>query len=57
MAYRFGGSQYDITVRNPLGISTGRTTVVVDGTAAADGAIRLVDDGARHAVTVTLVQY
>ena len=57
VAYRFGGSQYDITVRNPLGISTGRTTVVVDGTAAADGAIRLVDDGARHAVTVTLVQY
>jgi cyclic beta-1,2-glucan synthetase len=52
--YRVGSATYDITVRNPHGVSTGASSVVVDGAPVRDGAIRLVDDGVRHVVMVTL---
>jgi cyclic beta-1,2-glucan synthetase len=52
--YRGGSATYDITVRNPHGVSTGASSVVVDGAPVRDGAIRLVDDGVRHVVMVTL---
>jgi cyclic beta-1,2-glucan synthetase len=54
LEYRYGASTYDVTVANPHAISTGSSRVVVDGVPAADDAIRLVDDGARHVVSVTL---
>jgi cyclic beta-1,2-glucan synthetase len=52
--YRFGSSTYDVTVTNPHAISAGSSTIAVDGVAAGDDAIHLVDDGARHVVSVTL---
>ncbi len=52
--YRFGSAVYDITVRNPHALSTGAGNVTVNGSAADGDVIRLVDDGARHAVIVTL---
>lgn len=52
--YRHGSSSYTITVRNPEGLNRGRSAVTVDGASIADGQIPLADDGAHHAVTVTL---
>ena len=52
--YRHGTSSYAVTVNNPDGVSTGVIRVEVDGAACDDGVIRLRDDGAPHAVTVTL---
>ena len=52
--YRHASSVYEITVKNPDGVMRGRSEVVVDGKACADGLIRLADDGARHRVEVTL---
>jgi cyclic beta-1,2-glucan synthetase len=52
--YRHGGSAYCIEVRNPDGVSRGRTTMTVDGATARDGWITLDDDGARHVVVITL---
>lgn len=52
--YRYGGSVYAISVSNPRSASRGVASVTVDGTAAMDEWIELVDDGARHAVTIVL---
>ena len=52
--YRHGSSTYTITVKNPDGLNRGRSEVMVDGQAVADAHIPLADDGAHHAVTVTL---
>lgn len=54
MHYRFGESVFDIAVsRGP--IDSGPADLLqVDGVTQADGVIRLVDDGARHAVTLVL---
>jgi cyclic beta-1,2-glucan synthetase len=54
IGYRFGSAVYDITLRNPDALSTGVSRVVVDGTPAESDVIRLADDGAHHAVIVTL---
>jgi cyclic beta-1,2-glucan synthetase len=56
--FRHGASHYDIVVNNPRGVSRGVSGVVVDGRALEAGghAVQLVDDGARHGVTVTLGQ-
>ena len=52
--YQFASSSYEITVRNPDGVSRVKSTVTADGKAIADGGIPLVDDGAMHEVVVTL---
>ena len=52
--YRYGTTAYAIDVRNPDGVSHGVRMVTVDGIAAAAGSIALADDGASHAVVVTL---
>jgi cellobiose phosphorylase len=52
--YRFGSSLYAIRVENPDGVSTGVASVEVDDQPSADGAIGLVDDGARHEVLVIM---
>jgi cyclic beta-1,2-glucan synthetase len=49
--YRYGSSLYVISVKNESG-GAGGVEVTVDGNLSADGAIKLVDDGARHEVTV-----
>lgn len=54
ITYRFGSTDYRITVLNPLGLSTGARAVVVDGAPAVNADIHLVDDGLHHVVTVTL---
>lgn len=52
--YRLGSSLYAIRVENPDGVSTGVASVEVDDRPCGDGAIRLVDDGQRHEVLVTM---
>jgi cyclic beta-1,2-glucan synthetase len=50
--YRHGRSRYVIVVHQEDGAAPGAVHVTVDGVTAADGGIRLVDDGAEHAVEV-----
>jgi cyclic beta-1,2-glucan synthetase len=52
--FRHGAATYVIRVENPSGICTGVLGVTVDGTAAGTEGIRLIDDGARHEVVVTM---
>jgi len=53
---RHGASRYDIVVENPDDVSGGVSRLVVDGVrlAAGEAMVRLVDDGRRHSVVVTL---
>ncbi len=51
--YKFGSSTYAIEVLNPGGTQRGVASVEVDGATSAH-AIRLVDDGKHHSVTVTM---
>jgi cyclic beta-1,2-glucan synthetase len=50
--YRYGKSLYVITVKNEDGLTTGGFEVTIDGSVSADRGIHLVDDGARHEVSV-----
>lgn len=50
--YRYGKSQYIISVKNGHGATEGAVEVTVDGNVSADGGIKLVDDGARHEVAI-----
>jgi len=50
MIYRFGTATYRIACR--AAPSAERAHVMVDGIAAGDGAIALIDDGATHSVIV-----
>jgi cyclic beta-1,2-glucan synthetase len=50
--YRFGGSTWDITVYEPAGVAAHGAMITVDGTLLDAAAIPLVDDGARHQVTI-----
>jgi cyclic beta-1,2-glucan synthetase len=50
--YRHGGSMYVIAVHNPDGAPRGPVAVTLDGQPRPDGAIPLVDDGARHTAEV-----
>jgi cyclic beta-1,2-glucan synthetase len=52
--YRFGRSVYAISVSNPKSVSRGILSVTVDGVAATEGWINLLDDGSRHIVDVVL---
>ncbi len=53
--YRHGGSVYAIEVRNEDGVVGTAVEVTVDGQPSPDGGIQLVDDGARHEVSVACV--
>jgi len=53
--YRYGRSVYAIVVRNDDRTTGAAVEITVDGYPSADGSIRLVDDGARHEVTVQRV--
>ena len=50
--YRYGRSVYSIVVTNPDGGEGGVVELTVDGHPEENGAIPLVDDGARHQVEV-----
>jgi cyclic beta-1,2-glucan synthetase len=52
--YRYGRSVYSIEVQNPHGVSRGVRDVLLDGAPIPDGRIRLLDDGATHAVLIRL---
>jgi len=52
--YRHGGTAYNIRVENPHHVSTGVTSVTVDGKVCADKIIPLVDDSKTHSVVVVL---
>jgi cyclic beta-1,2-glucan synthetase len=55
IAYRHGGTLYRIAVENPKGVSRGVSSISLDGTLLAGGAlIPLSDDGAQHRVEVLL---
>jgi cyclic beta-1,2-glucan synthetase len=54
MTYRFGQSEYHIQVQNPHHVSSGVTSVCVDGELVPDGQITLHDDGVVHTIQVTL---
>jgi cyclic beta-1,2-glucan synthetase len=53
LTYRYGNTVYEIFVKNPSGAARGVTTVTVDGVSLG-ASIDLVEDGKRHAVTVTM---
>jgi cyclic beta-1,2-glucan synthetase len=48
--YRFGSSQYKISVENPNGVNRGIKQITVDGKTLPGNSIRLVDDGQQHNV-------
>jgi cyclic beta-1,2-glucan synthetase len=52
--YRFGSSTYAISVSNPEHVSRGVAAVTLDGVAATDAWIDLVDDASTHVVTIVL---
>jgi cyclic beta-1,2-glucan synthetase len=54
LEYRYGESVYAITVSNPRSVSGGVASISVDGVAATEPWISLIDDGARHIVTIVL---
>ncbi len=51
--YRYGESVYAITVRNPSGVQKGIASVTLDGV-ETDDSIKLMGDGGRHEVIVTM---
>lgn len=52
--YRYGATTFAIDVRNPDRVCRGIRELTVDGVLVSDRVIRLVDDGRRRLVTVTL---
>src|SRR5690606_27345737 len=48
--YRFGGSTYSITVRNPAAVASGDAELWIDDNLMEDVVIPLVDDGGKHKV-------
>jgi cellobiose phosphorylase len=50
--YRFGGSTWAITVHDPARVAAHGAVVTVDGTQLPTAATPLVDDAARHEVTI-----
>ncbi len=52
--YRFGGSVYEIHVRNPEGCESGTVRVVVDGEPQPAPEVLLADDGRRRHVEVVM---
>jgi cyclic beta-1,2-glucan synthetase len=56
MTYRYGQTTYAIQVDNPEGVNRGVRQIMLDGAAAPDGVIPLVDDSQCHQVKVVLGQ-
>jgi cyclic beta-1,2-glucan synthetase len=54
IAWRFGGTQYEIDVVNPDRRSRGIAGAVLDGTTVDPRAVPLADDGGRHELKVVL---
>jgi cyclic beta-1,2-glucan glucanotransferase len=54
VTYRVGGTTYEIAVDADCATPRQVAHVTVDGAEAPDGAVRLVDDGGRHAVAVAM---
>jgi cellobiose phosphorylase len=54
VTYRVGRSTYQITVRNPRGVSGGVGSTEIDQQPASPGEIPLIDDGLVHQVEVVL---
>lgn len=54
VVYRFGGSVYEVEVKNPKNVGTGVAQVALDGADQPEKSIQLLDDGARHKVTVVM---
>jgi cyclic beta-1,2-glucan synthetase len=54
--YRHGRSLYAIAVHNGDGVAGNAVQVTIDGQMSPGGGIQLVDDGARHEVTVQRVR-
>jgi cyclic beta-1,2-glucan synthetase len=52
--YRFGSSQYKISVENPHNVDKGVQEVLLDGNPLQNNLVRLSDDGQTHKVKVTL---
>jgi cyclic beta-1,2-glucan synthetase len=54
IVWRFGGTRYEITVRNPERRCRGVRDAELDGRAVDFRAIPIVDEGGTHRVVVTL---
>lgn len=52
--YRYKTSHYDITVTNPHHLSKGTPSITLDGILLSTAEIPLLDDGAKHVVSVVL---
>jgi len=52
ITYRCGESIYEVNVEQPGTIGGETTEVEIDGRRSTDGAIRLIDDGRRHVISV-----
>ncbi len=55
ITFRHGTATYRVAVENPRGVNRGVARITVDGEAAPDARVALSDDGAEHAVVVTLL--
>ena len=56
IAWRFGGTRYEIDVQNPERRCRGVAHALLDGRPVASSDIPLVDDGGRHVLKVVLGQ-
>ena len=56
IAWRFGGTHYQIEIRNPERCCRGVARAVLDGKPVASRNVPLVDDGGRHVLQVVLGQ-
>jgi cyclic beta-1,2-glucan synthetase len=55
LAYRSGATRYAVAVNNPRGANRGVAHVTLDGVRLPDARVPLLDDGASHEVTVTMI--
>lgn len=55
LTYRFGTSDYEITVENPRGVNRGVSHLTVDGRRIDGARVELADDSATHVVTVSML--
>lgn len=53
--YRYKTSHYDITVTNPHQLSKGTPSITLDGVLLTTAEIPLLDDGAKHLVSIVLL--
>jgi cyclic beta-1,2-glucan synthetase len=55
LKYRYKTSLYDITVTNPQHLSSGNSTIALDGVLLSSPEIPLLDDGSQHKVDIVLI--